>query len=153
VGCHRLQGAAAKEIEERKVTMRKFVCFMTALVILSPMVLLADETSKNEDMSVTPQEKILTVPRHEMGVRVDMHKGISCPCCGMMGKASMEMAQDGSVVVLMGDKLLKYDKDLALVKQVEVPVPEMIVKRHSMGGEAAEKDSASVAAGPREKTA
>jgi len=46
---------------------------------------------------------------------------------GMMGKASMVSSNDGGVIVIIGNKLYKYDKNLMLVKQIELPIekPEM----------------------------
>jgi hypothetical protein len=44
------------------------------------------------------------------------------PMSGMMCGSSMVATQDGGVAVLMGYKLLKYDKDLNLVKQVEIKI-------------------------------
>jgi len=45
--------------------------------------------------------------------------------CGMMAKTmmmgkSIVATTDGGVIVLMGNKLLKYDKDLTLQKEVEI---------------------------------
>jgi hypothetical protein len=47
-----------------------------------------------------------------------------CPMCHMMmgpmmGK-SMIATSDGGVVVMIGDKLMKFDKDLNLVKEVKI---------------------------------
>lgn len=39
---------------------------------------------------------------------------------GMNGPSSMAAMMDGSVVVLSGNKLVKYDSDLNIVKEVEV---------------------------------
>ena len=41
---------------------------------------------------------------------------------GMMGGSSMVATQDGGIIVLIGNKLLKYDKDLNLVKEVEIKI-------------------------------
>ena len=41
-------------------------------------------------------------------------------CGGLMGKAMV--ASDGGVIVLMGDKLLKYDKNLKLVQEVTIQI-------------------------------
>lgn len=38
----------------------------------------------------------------------------------MMNSSSIVATQDGGVVVLMGNELFKYDKDLSLVKQTEI---------------------------------
>ena len=44
-----------------------------------------------------------------------------CPMHGMMmGKSEMVAAQDGGVIVMAGNKLYKYDKDLNLVKEAKV---------------------------------
>jgi hypothetical protein len=39
----------------------------------------------------------------------------------MMGK-SMIATTDGGVVVMMGDKLMKFDKDLNLVKETKIKI-------------------------------
>ena len=39
---------------------------------------------------------------------------------GMMMKKEMISSSDGGVIVLSGNKLLKYDKNLELVKEVEI---------------------------------
>jgi len=47
-----------------------------------------------------------------------------CPMHGMMMKRMMEKSiiatSDGGVIVLAGNKLIKYDKDLNVVKEVEI---------------------------------
>jgi hypothetical protein len=62
-------------------------------------------------------------------------KGCCCPMHGgmaemMMGR-SMIATQDGGVALLMGNKLIKYDKDLNLQKEVEVK-PDMECMRKMM---------------------
>jgi len=48
---------------------------------------------------------------------------------GMMGKSSMVASNDGGVIVLLGNKLYKYDKNLNLVKEVELKV-DMCMMKH-----------------------
>ena len=52
--------------------------------------------------------------------RKDM-PGMECP--GMGGKSSMVASDEGGVIVLVGNKLVKYDADLNLLKEVTVPMP------------------------------
>ncbi len=40
---------------------------------------------------------------------------------GMMNKDSVVATSDGGVVVMSGPRLIKYDKDLNLIKAVELP--------------------------------
>lgn len=40
---------------------------------------------------------------------------------GMMHKDSVVATSDGGVVVMAGPRLIKYDKDLNLIKEVELP--------------------------------
>ena len=57
---------------------------------------------------------------------------------GMMEKSQMVATTDGGVVVKMGNKLLKYDKNLKLVKEVELNVDMghmYPMKGKMMGGE------------------
>ena len=53
-----------------------------------------------------------------------MHQDGKCPMCGMMmGSMQKSMVSvDGGVVVMAGNRLMKYDKDLNLVKEAEVKV-------------------------------
>jgi len=44
---------------------------------------------------------------------------------GMMGGKSIVSSNDGGVIVLSGNTLYKYDKNLTLVKSVELPTPQM----------------------------
>ena len=55
----------------------------------------------------------------------------------MMGGGMLAASEDGGVFVLMGNQLFKYDKDLNLVKQVEIKVDweamqKMMMERHNM---------------------
>jgi hypothetical protein len=43
-----------------------------------------------------------------------------CPMCHMMMGKSMIATTDGGVVVMIGDKLMKFDKDLNLVKETKI---------------------------------
>jgi len=55
----------------------------------------------------------------------------------MMGGGSLATNEDGGVIVLMGNQLYKYDKDLNLIKQVEIKIDwqamqKMMMQRHEM---------------------
>jgi hypothetical protein len=79
-----------------------------------------------------------------MGQGKTMTKG---PMQGMMMKKMMDISmvatQDGGVIVLAGNKLMKYDQDLNLVKEAEIKVdmmkdcPMMINKGMGPGPDAA----------------
>lgn len=49
----------------------------------------------------------------------------------MMGK-EMVASADGGVIVLVGNKIMKYDKDLNLVKEVEIDMKAMMEKCREM---------------------
>ncbi len=53
----------------------------------------------------------------QRGMAYGMH-----PMSGMMGGSSLAATEDGGALVLMGNKLCKYDKDLNLVKEVEIKI-------------------------------
>jgi hypothetical protein len=68
----------------------------------------------------------------QRGMGYGMH-----PMSGMMGGSSLVATSDGGVVVLMGNKLIKYDKDLNLVKEVEIKIDwenwnKMMMQHHNM---------------------
>jgi len=49
--------------------------------------------------------------------------GMGKMCPPMMEKTQMVATDEGGVIVLAGGKLLKYDADLNLVKEVDVKMP------------------------------
>ncbi|MFH0753101.1 MAG: hypothetical protein V2A70_00875 [Candidatus Omnitrophota bacterium] len=49
----------------------------------------------------------------------------------MMAK-SMVASSDGGVIVLVGNKLMKYDKNLALVKEVEIKIDMAAMQKDMM---------------------
>lgn len=61
---------------------------------------------------------------HEMHKMPGPRMPGGCPMCHIMMKGMMEKtlvpAGDGGVIVMAGNKLVKYDKDLNLVKEVEI---------------------------------
>ncbi|MFH1359709.1 MAG: hypothetical protein ABIJ41_01570 [Candidatus Omnitrophota bacterium] len=58
------------------------------------------------------------------------------PMAGMMMKAMTEKTlvptEDGGVIVLVGNKLTKYDKNLNLVKEVEIKVDTEAMRQNMM---------------------
>ena len=121
--------------------MKKIV-FAVLLSLLISAPAFAEETKKEEMPAVT-----MNTP---MGMT--MSSGMGKMSCPMMGKAQMVATDEGGVIVLVGKKLLKYDADLNLVKEVELPMP-VGGKQCPMMGTMAGKDSAPAASGSQEKTA
>jgi len=60
-----------------------------------------------------------------------MGRGMMAKCPMMMGK-SMVATTDGGVVVLIGNKLQKYDKDLVLQKEVELKIDMAAMQKKMM---------------------
>jgi hypothetical protein len=56
-----------------------------------------------------------------------MGNGMMMKCMGMMQQmhSNMVATPDGGVIVSSGGKLIKYDNQLNVVKQVDLPKPEM----------------------------
>lgn len=77
--------------------MKKIICAVTVIAfILCAVSSFAEEAGKSKNI----------VPNGSMGMMID--------------KGEMVATQDGGVIVMAGNKLLKYDKDLKLVKEVYV---------------------------------
>lgn len=112
--------------------MKKIILAMVVMSLLISSAAFAEETGKGE-MPGMP------IPGME-------NKG-----CSMMGKAQMVATDEGGVIVLAGNKLMKYDAELNLVKEAEVRMPAgpMGGKQCPMMG----KMMAPGAAEPQEKTA
>ena len=71
---------------------------------------------ENKIIAVAGQE---TMPGEQMmGMCCPMHRIMM----GGMCSRAIVAAADGSIIVMCCDKLIKYDKDLNLVKEVQIPV-------------------------------
>ena len=82
--------------------MKKVICAVIALSFLIALPVFAEEMAKDEMPGV---------------------KGMGKMCAPMMPKAQMVATDEGGVIVLAGNKLMKYDADLNLVKDVEISMP------------------------------
>lgn len=89
------------------------IAFVAVFIIASVALSFAQDPSKT-DKSMMCKEMTMGkgMMRHGMMSKCSMH--------GMMGKGGMVATQDGGVIVMTGNKLYKYDKDLNLVKETEV---------------------------------
>jgi len=98
--------------------MKKIVLALLALSLLVPALAFAEDMEMEDMLGMSsmdaPAEKPAGMPPMPGKGRMD---------CMKMEKAKMVAMNDGSVIILSGNKLLKYDTDLNLVKEVEVPMP------------------------------
>ncbi len=87
-----------------------------ALVIVAamfyPVIAFAQGPEENKEPVATEQMKEKQMQNERMA-------GMAMKMMGSMQK-QMVATNDGGVIILVGNKLLKYDKDLNLVKEVEV---------------------------------
>jgi len=60
----------------------------------------------------------------DMSERREDKKGMDCPMCHMNKMAMCERklvaTQDGGVILMIGNKLIKYDASMNIVKEVEI---------------------------------
>ena len=88
--------------------------------------------------------------------QMDKGKGMMglCPMMKSMMGRSIVATSDGGIVVVMGNKLTKYDKDLNVAKEVELKMDmegmkkmmgEMMEKCPMMGGQDGKTDAAPTA--------
>ena len=92
--------------------MKKTIFIALMALFLVPAFAFSQEKSQGTDTSM------------EMGKGMGMGQGMGCDCgkmCMMMQK-QMVAASDGGVIVLAGNKLYKYDKNLNLVKEAEIKI-------------------------------
>jgi hypothetical protein len=92
--------------------MKKILWAVIVLTVLVSAPVFAEEMQK-DDMP---------------GMTMDKPMGMSMPGtgkmgCRMMGKAQMVATDEGGVIVLAGNKLMKYDADLNLVKEARLKMP------------------------------
>ena len=113
--------------------MKKFLSVMLCAVLFLAVPVLAADMSGKKAGEMTQQKMSKEAP----GKQGKMEKcekcgkmGDECCCKGMHRMGGMMMhktiiaTEDGGVVVMMGDKLVKYDKNLNLVKEVEFNMEE-----------------------------
>ena len=58
----------------------------------------------------------------DMGEKKWDKKDQHCPMYKMMGGKELLATQDGGVVLMIGNKLIKYDASMNLVKEVEIKI-------------------------------
>lgn len=121
--------------------MKKVIVVFVALSLLALVPAFAEEV-KEEVMPGMAMDQSMGMPK--------MGKGKMC--CPMMGKTQMVATDEGGVIVLAGNKLMKYDADLNLVKEAEVPMPSMNGKQCPMMGKMTDKGAQPVASESQEKT-
>lgn len=104
--------------------MKKIVLWAVIASFLFSVAALAEEPQK-EEMPGSPMP------------------GMGKMCAMMMGKTQMVATDEGGVIVLAGHKLMKYDADLNMVKEVEVKMPfSMMDKQCPMRGKMTGQDPA-----------
>lgn len=93
------------------------IAIILLIVIMLPLIGWTEEAKgmKEKDMGMRDigmKGMISTCPEHAMMM-------------SMMMKRTMLMTNDGGVIIMMGNKLIKFDKDLNMVKkaQIDLDIP------------------------------
>lgn len=131
--------------------MKRVLLLLVIVSLVSvPMLFAAEDAASMESVaSATPAVTAddLTPPgaaseavpeKHLKFSQMGMINSKMCPMISR--KASMEVTNDGSIIILMGNKLMKYDANLNLVKQIEIQMPMMKTKMGKEPKEASAKD-------------
>ena len=115
-----------------------FVLILTAAAIVGSYVAFAAESGNQDNM-------MMGGGMMDNGGGCPMMHGGMCRGCWhpmhqMMCRSSLAATEDGGAIVLMGNKLYKYDKDLNLVKETEIKIDwdhwkEMMKKHDQMMGQ------------------
>jgi hypothetical protein len=98
---------------------------MKVLLSVLSLLLVAAQPAMCQDANSTGTE------RQESGC-MPGKKMMGMGMMGMLAPRSMVASENGSVIVLVGNKLQKYDKDLNLVKEVEVKIDMGAMKKMMM---------------------
>lgn len=102
--------------------MRKTLSVILAAILVTVFCSLALAEEKKESMM--GQQGMMGEEGMMMGKGKKMGMGNMCGMmtnCMMMGK-SLVATSDGGVIVMMGNKLQKYNKDLVLQKEMEIKI-------------------------------
>ncbi|OGX16053.1 MAG: hypothetical protein A2166_05430 [Omnitrophica WOR_2 bacterium RBG_13_41_10] len=106
--------------------MKKTIFITLMVLILVPALAFAEEKSMGMDTSMKMAKGM------EMGKGMGMGRrgmGFNCGKMCMMMQKQMVVTSDGGVIVLAGNKLYKYDKNLNLVKEVEIKIDVEAMKK------------------------
>lgn len=105
--------------------MKKSIIFITVTSVALTLSYFAFAEEHMGGMMQRPDNKGMMTDKGMMGKdMMDKKKPAMCPmhmemCKSMMTK-QIVATEDGGVIVLAGMKLMKYDKDLNLVKETEI---------------------------------
>jgi hypothetical protein len=103
----------------QEVVMKKLLLSVCAVVCLSGVLMAADQAKQKMEQDKMQYEKMEKMEKMQcMGDKMGMGH-MMCPMMGMMMNKSMVPVKDG-FVVMAGSKLMKYDNNLNLVKEVEI---------------------------------
>jgi uncharacterized protein YdeI (BOF family) len=104
--------------------MKKFLSIVLACILVMGIFSFAFAEENKTDKTKEAAQPAMTAPGM-MGQMGMMDKGKMMGMAAMMMVKSMVATSDGGVVVLVGNKIQKYDKDLALQKEVEIKMDSM----------------------------
>ncbi len=118
----------------------KLLAIVTGCILISATICAAQtdqtQTGQMGHMTGKKMKKGDQMQRRcPMGMGMGMGMGEDkMPMCGMMGK-TMVPSDDGGVIVMIGNKLYKYDKNLELKKETELTIDyenmkKMMMKMH-----------------------
>lgn len=91
------------------------------VIISASLVLTVSSVSFAQGQEQMVEQQQMTGSQQMTGHLQMMGQGAKS---GMMMSGQMVAASDGGVIVMMGNKLMKYDKDLNLKKEVEIKMPK-----------------------------
>lgn len=105
------------------------VVLAVSLALTFSSLVLAQEKAKTRENPATQG----TMPGKGM-THKDAHKDMMICGAGMMMGKSIAPTMDGGVIVLIGNKLFKYDKNLELKKEVEIKIDVTAMKKMKQKG-------------------
>jgi len=121
-----------KEVVMKKVFSAVLVC---SFVFLLSSFVFAQDSPQNDK----PQGSVEIKPEGMPGPAAMMMEH-GKKMMGMMGGKSMVATSDGGVVILIGNKLQKYDKNLLLQKEVEIKMDKDMMSKKMKCPKMAEKE-------------
>lgn len=105
--------------------MKRSLSIVLACILAMGVFSFAFAEENKTDKSKEAAQSAMMAPGM-MGQMGMMDKGKMMGMAAMMMVKSMVATSDGGVVVLVGNKIQKYDKDLVLQKEVEIKMDSMM---------------------------
>ncbi|MBU0709697.1 MAG: hypothetical protein KJ923_03175 [Candidatus Omnitrophica bacterium] len=126
--------------------MKRAISVALVVFFLAPVFAFTQDATKESDTSMGMMNEKMMMYKEGKEGKEGMAGKHKMMMKGMMEK-KMVATEDGGVAILFGNKLLKYDKNLKLIKEVEIDfmgMKKQMMEKCKMGKDMKEQEAEAV---------